>query len=102
MAFILPYFFALNPALVGRAPWTSILSHGITGFIGAISIAYGMFSHKECLLNPVRCISFVIGGMLLLFPGTTHSLIGLAIVGTAFVIDRKMLPDNGTAGSEKN
>jgi hypothetical protein len=54
-----------------------------------------MFSHKECLLNPVRCISFVIGGMLSPFPGTTHSLIGLAVVGTAFVIDRKMLPDNG-------
>ena len=102
VAFILPYFFALNPALVGRAPWTSILSHGITGFIGAISIAYGMFSHKECLLNPVRCISFVIGGMLLLFPGTTHSLIGLTVVGTAFIIDRKIPSGNGAAGSGKN
>jgi len=102
VAFILPYFFALNPALVGRAPWTSILSHGITGFIGAISIAYGIFSHKECLLNPVRCISFVIGGMLLLFPGTTHSLIGLTVVGTAFIIDRKIPSGNGAAGSGKN
>jgi TRAP transporter 4TM/12TM fusion protein len=91
VAFILPYFFALNPALVGRAAWTSILSHGITGFIGAISIAYGMFSHRRCLINPLICGSFIVGGLLLLFPGTLPSLIGLVVVAVAFLVDRKIL-----------
>ena len=99
VAFILPYFFALNPALVGRASWMSILGHGTTGFIGAISIAYGMFSHRECLLNPLRCAAFIVGGLLLLFPGTAPSLTGLAVVGTAFVIDRKIL--SGRTGTRQ-
>ncbi len=90
VAFILPYFFALNPALVSRAPFADILAHGTTGFIGAVCIAYGLFSHRE-RLNPLICGAFLLSGLLLLFPGTAPSAAGLAIAGLAFLLDRKIL-----------
>jgi TRAP-type uncharacterized transport system fused permease subunit len=90
VAFILPYFFALNPALVSRAPFADILAHGTTGFIGAVCIAYGLFSHRE-RLNPLICGAFVLSGLLLLFPGAAPSAAGLAIAGLAFLLDRKIL-----------
>ena len=95
VAFILPYFFAINPALVARAPWPEILIHGSTAFVGSIAIAYGLFSHRECAVNPLICGAFTIGGLLLLFPETSLSLAGLALVGLAFLADRKIR--SGTA-----
>ena len=95
VAFILPYFFAINPALVARAPWPEILIHGSTAFVGSIAIAYGLFSHRECAVNPLICGAFTIGGLLLLFPETSLSLVGLALVGLAFLADRKIR--SGTA-----
>jgi TRAP transporter 4TM/12TM fusion protein len=93
VAFILPYFFALNPSLVARAPMTSVLSHGTTGFIGAVCIAYGLFSHRDSpLLNPLICGAFVVGGLLLLFPGVWPSVFGLLFTGGAFLLDRKLFP----------
>jgi TRAP-type uncharacterized transport system fused permease subunit len=95
VAFILPYFFAINPALVARAPLPEILIHGSTAFVGSIAIAYGLFSHRECAVNPLICGAFTIGGLLLLFPETSLSLVGLALVGLAFLADRKIR--SGTA-----
>lgn len=92
VAFILPYFFALNPALVGRAPIIDILMHGATAFIGSIAIAYGLFSHRNGLMtNAALCIAFFVGGLMLLFPQNVVSLIGLGLVAVAWFVDRKIL-----------
>ena len=92
VAFILPYFFALNPALVGRAPIIDVLMHGATAFIGSIAIAYGLFSHRNGLMtNAAICIAFFVGGLMLLFPQNIVSLIGLGIVAAAWFVDRKIL-----------
>lgn len=89
VAFILPYFFALNPALVSRAPYPSILAHGTTAMIGAVCIAYGLFGHRgKPLINFVLRSAFLIGGVLLLFPGTIPSVAGLIAAVSAFAIDR--------------
>lgn len=103
VAFILPYFFALNPALVGRASMTSILSHGATGLIGAVCIAYGLFSHRDSpFLNLLICGAFIIGGLLLLFPETVFSIAGLAITGVAFLFDRKLFPGAPSSCPQRN
>ena len=92
VAFILPYFFALNPALVGRAPIAAVLIHGATAFIGSIAIAYGLFSHRNGLMaNAAICIAFFVGGLMLLFPQNIVSMIGLGIVAIAWFVDRKIL-----------
>ncbi len=92
VAFILPYFFAINPALVGRAPWSEILIHTATAFVGAVSIAYGLFSYRECAINLLICGTISVGGLLLLFPEPMLSAIGFALVGLAFLVDRKYRP----------
>ncbi len=98
VAFILPYFFAINPALVARAPWPEILIHGSTAFLGSISIAYGLFSYRECFINPLICAAFTVGGLLLLFPETFLSLAGLALVGMAFLVDKKVRSGGAESG----
>ncbi len=47
VAFILPYFFMLNPSLVGRTDAASILTHGLTAAIGAVGIAYFAVRHAQ-------------------------------------------------------
>lgn len=89
VAFILPFFFALNPALVGRAPLYDVLLSGGAAFIGTIGIAYGLFSHRPPrFLNAALCAAFIVGGTLLLFPGELLPAIGVVTVCTAFIVDR--------------
>lgn len=89
VAFILPYFFALNPALVGRAEYRYIFAHGATAFVGAVCIAYGLFNRwDKKYLDFVFGAAFFLGGLLLLFPGTLPSTAGGIVVAAAFVIDR--------------
>jgi len=91
VAFILPYFFVLNPALVGRSDALSILIHGVTAAAGAIGIPYALFgmpSTKVAL--PLRVVLFV-GSILLLFPGEIESAIGIALVLVSLAGDRFIL-----------
>jgi TRAP transporter 4TM/12TM fusion protein len=69
VAFCLPYFMVLDPALIGRSTPDRVIFAAVTGFIGAISMSYGIFGWKDSLINiPLRAM-FLIGGIMLLFPG---------------------------------
>lgn len=107
VAFILPYFFALNPSLVGRGTSLSILSHGLTGFIGAISIAYGFFGFGNSIMAKISRVLFFVSGILLLFPDVKLSVIGIVGVCVAFfwnrvILKRERLNFNGGVRVEKN
>ena len=43
VAFFLPYFFVLNPALVARRGAVDVSVAAVTGFLGAIAMAYSLF-----------------------------------------------------------
>lgn len=88
IAFILPFFFMINPALVGRSDLASILLHGTTGAIGSVSIAYALFGLPRRLLAYPSKATIFIGGILLLFPGKSQSLIGILLVAAGLVLDR--------------
>jgi len=87
VAFILPFFFMINPALVGRSNLMSILSHGTTAAIGAVSIAYSLFGIPKTGWGYLVKATLFIGGILLMFPGYRQSIIGIAIVGAALAFD---------------
>jgi TRAP transporter 4TM/12TM fusion protein len=92
VAFCLPYFMVLDPALIGRAPADRVIFAAITGFIGAITMSYGIFGWKDSLINiPLRAM-FLIGGIMLLFPGAMVTVTGAAIAGSALVLDRMVKP----------
>ncbi len=90
VAFIMPFFFVWNPAFVGRGVSMEILICAVTGFLGAISMAYGFFGHIKSKLNPVFRIVFFLGGLLLLFPDHLYSSVGLALAFATLIIEKMM------------
>jgi TRAP transporter 4TM/12TM fusion protein len=96
VAFILPFFFMLNPSLVARTDAWNILTHGITAAVGAVGIAYSLFGMpQKSMALPFRIFLFV-GGILLMFPGIAQSGIGallaiIALAGDRFILRPKKL-----------
>lgn len=91
VAFILPYFFMLNPSLVGRTDAVSILTHGITAAIGAVGIAYALFGMPKTRIAYVFRVLLFLGSILLLFPGHLESGIGIALAIVSLIGDRLIL-----------
>ncbi|MBQ6815688.1 MAG: TRAP transporter permease [Clostridia bacterium] len=83
-AFIVPYVFALNPAMLfvnTTAPEVVLIC--ITSFVGifAVSAALtGYFVKNMLWYERILCVA---GGLLLIYPGLTTDLIGLILVGIA-------------------
>jgi TRAP-type uncharacterized transport system fused permease subunit len=86
-AFIVPYVFALNPAMLFiETTFVEVVLICVTSFVGiyAVSAALqGYFLHGmkwfERILN-------VIGGLLLIYPGWETDLIGVALVGIVLLL----------------
>jgi TRAP transporter 4TM/12TM fusion protein len=93
VGFCLPYFMVLDPALIGRSTPGNVIFAAVTGFIGAISMSYGLFGwKKDSILNiPLRAL-FLIGGTMLLFPGLKITATGAVIAGIALILDRVIKP----------
>jgi TRAP-type uncharacterized transport system fused permease subunit len=92
VAFFLPYFMVLNPALVGRAAAIDVALAAGTGFLGAVSMAYGFFGWNDTRLNHLIRVLFLVGGLLMLFPDHFVSLLGLILSGIVLLWDRSMRP----------
>ena len=88
VAFFLPYFFVLNPALVGRGGPMDVAIAGVTAFFGAIAMAYALFGWATTWRTvPLRAL-FLVGGLMMLFPDHITSLIGLFVVIVGLFFDR--------------
>ncbi len=86
-AFIVPYVFALNPAMlfVNTTAWEVALIC-VTSLVGifAVSAALeGYFMHRMKLFERVTS---VIGGLLLIYPGAVTDAIGVGLVAVVLVL----------------
>ncbi len=97
VAFLLPFFFMLNPALVGRSDIASVLSHGATAAVGAVSIAFALFGLPPAGIAYPAKFAIFSGGVLLLFPGSAQAGIGLALVAAGLLFDRFVVKRKGAA-----
>ena len=88
VAFFLPYFFVLNPALVGRGGPMDVAIAGVTGFFGAIAMAYALFGWATTWRTVPLRTPFLVGGLMMLFPDHITSLIGLFVVIVGLFFDR--------------
>ena len=79
VAFCLPYFMVLHPALVGRDTPVQVALAAGTGLLGAVTMAYGLFGWSASRLNPVLRVLFFAGGAMMLFPGIEVTLAGMAV-----------------------
>ena len=80
-AFIVPFFFVINPALIGIGDIGAIFTAAITATIGAGAIAIAIQGWLLQRVSIFERIIFFAGGLLLMMPE-----IGIAALGLAFVV----------------
>ncbi|MBQ1967085.1 MAG: TRAP transporter permease, partial [Clostridia bacterium] len=87
-AFIVPYVFALNPAMLfidTNGVWEVILIC-ITSFAGIFGVSAALEGYFLCNMSWYERIISAAGGLLLIYPGVTTDVIGLGLVAVALVI----------------
>ena len=100
VAFCLPYFMVLHPALVGRDTPVQVALAAGTGLLGAVTMAYGLFGWSASRLNPVLRVLFFAGGAMMLFPGIEVTLVGMAVTAGTLAANR-MIPSVAPAAVSK-
>lgn len=85
-AFIVPYVFALNPAMlfIDTTVWEVILIC-ITSLIGIFAVSAALEGYFLRNMKWYERILSVIGGLLLIYPGLVTDAIGVVLVGTILV-----------------
>lgn len=86
--FLIPYFFVMNPTLVGQGAFVEIAIDMITAVIGVFFMDYAIEGFIKRKLNVIMRILCVVSGVLLIYPSYTVSMIGLAIAVVIIVIER--------------
>lgn len=104
VAFLVPFFFVLNPALLGRSSPLNVLVCSVTGLLGALFLAGGFFGYMRGKVNPILRGIYLAAGFLLLAPRIDLSLLGLgvaaaAIFGETFLIKKLHPSAEGEADS---
>ena len=93
-AFIVPYIFALNPAMlflnaegvIGGVGVMDVAMIVVSALLGIYAVAAGLAGFFQAKLNPVFRLILVAGGLLMLIPGGLTDIIGLAVlVGVYFI-----------------
>jgi TRAP transporter 4TM/12TM fusion protein len=90
--FCLPYFMVLHPALVARDAWPQVAIAAGTGFVGAVTMSYGLFGWSDSRLNPLLRVLFFAGGTMMLFPGIEVTGIGVGLSLATLLLNRAVRP----------
>ena len=95
VAFIVPYMFVYQPALLGIGETPEIIWAAITAIIGVIGIAGGMQSWLLCSTSAWERAFLLIGGLTLIYPGLSTDIIGFGLlfsVGIVQMLRRRRAP----------
>ena len=86
-AFIVPYAFALNPAMlfINTTPWDVVLIC-VTSCIGMFAVSASLEGYFLHHMSWYERIISAIGGLLMIYPGLVTDLVGLALIIVVFVI----------------
>ena len=90
-AFIIPYIFAYNNALIfvgDDVKFLSVASIVISATLGMASIASGLMGYLIRDMKAISRVALVIGGLLMVIPGTVTDLAGLAVLVAVLVLQR--------------
>jgi len=87
VAFIVPFFFVLNPALIWRGAASDIVLHGVAGLAGAVLLAGGFFGYLLSPLNGLLRILYLGAGALLLAPYKHLLFIGVGLAVATLVVE---------------
>ena len=86
-AFIVPYIFAFNPAMLfeGVSGAGDVILIAITSLVGIFGVAAALNGHLYKKINVVFRVLIAAGGLCLLYPGALTDIIGIVVVGGIFV-----------------
>ncbi|MEE0946635.1 MAG: TRAP transporter permease [Acutalibacteraceae bacterium] len=86
-AFIVPYVFALNPAMlfIDTTVWEVVLII-ITSLIGIFAVSSALQGYFIHTMSWYERIISVVGGLLLIYPGLVTDVIGLSLVAVVVLI----------------
>jgi len=92
-AFIVPYVFALNPALLFiDTTIPEVILIVVTSLIGMFAVSMALEGYLLCNMRWHERIASIVGGLLLIYPGAVTDAIGLMLVVVVVLlqyIDRK-------------
>ena len=86
-AFIVPYVFALNPAMLlinTTAPEVVLIC--ITSLVGIFAVSASFEGYLFCHMKMYQRIISLVGGLLLIYPGAVTDIIGVALFGLVIVV----------------
>ena len=90
-AFIIPYIFAYNNAMIfvgdNVTVW-SVISITVSATLGMASIAAGLMGYLTRDMKWISRIVLIAGGLLMVIPGTVTDLAGLAILIAIIILQR--------------
>jgi len=95
-AFIVPYIFALNPAMLFMNAAGDMFSVGaldvvlivVSALIGLFGIAAALNGHLYRKINPLFRLLLIAGGLGMMIPGAVSDAIGLVVVGGIVLLQR--------------
>ena len=90
-AFIIPYVFAYNNAMIfvgDNVTALSVITITLSATLGMLSIAAGLMGYLTRDTNMLFRIILVAGGLLMIVPGTVTDLIGLAVLVAVFLLQK--------------
>lgn len=87
-AFLVPYIFSLNPAmLLIDTDTVGIIMIVITSFIGMFAISAALEGYTVKPIGMMTRIIFAVAGLMMLYPGTLTDVIGVAVIALLMGID---------------
>ena len=98
-AFIVPYIFALNPAmlLVNATP-LEVVQIVISALIGLFGVAAALNGFLYRPINPLLRLLLIVGGLGMMVPGALSDVVGLVIVAGVVLYQRTTAMRAKTAG----
>ena len=84
--FLIPYVFVLQPALLLQSNWHEIPIPLLTLIAGMIAVAAGLAGYGLIRATVLERILLIAGGVGLVYPDPIVSLVGLAVVAVAVVL----------------
>ena len=86
-AFIVPYVFAMNPAMlfVDTEAW-EVITISLTALVGIFGVAAGLSGYLGRPMHWILRIIIIGGGLLLIIPGTVTDVMGLVLILGIFAV----------------
>ena len=86
-AFIVPYVFALNPAMLFvDTNLVGVITISVTSFVGIFAVSASLEGYLKTHMAWYERIVCCVGGLMLIFPGVTTDVMGVALVALVFVV----------------